>query len=71
VKLWLLTQEENEGYDTFDGCVVAAIDEKSAKEFHPDFYDSWSSKPENVRAKLLWDAYDGESGIILASFNAG
>jgi hypothetical protein len=35
VYLWLLTQSEETGYDTYDSCVVAAVDEESAKRVHP------------------------------------
>ena len=33
--LWLLTQTENTGYDTYDSMVVAAYDETTAKRMHP------------------------------------
>lgn len=90
MKLWLLTQDENDGYDTFDSCVVAAVDDKSAVDFHPqdqrdidygywngvsawenEYHQPWANSPDGVIAKLLCDGYDGEPGIIIASYNAG
>ena len=40
MKLFLLSQTENRGYDTYDSCVVCAEDEKSAKRITPsgDYY---------------------------------
>lgn len=35
LKLWLIEQEENGGYDTYDSAVVAAITEADAKRIHP------------------------------------
>jgi hypothetical protein len=33
--LYLLTQDFNRGYDTFDSCVVCADSEEAAKQIHP------------------------------------
>lgn len=53
LKLYLLTQTENSGYDTFNSCIVAAYNEEEAKSIHPflhkfdinclpfDEYDNW------------------------------
>lgn len=80
MKIWLLSQTENGGYDTYDSCVVAAPDEESAKKIHPGTCDwekdnwmrNWASKPENVSVLYLGEAKDGlDAGAILASFNAG
>lgn len=35
MKLWLITQGTHSGYDTYDSAVVAAEDEKSARETFP------------------------------------
>ena len=35
MKLYLLTQTDNRGYDTFDSCVVCAPSEEEAREIHP------------------------------------
>lgn len=81
MNLYLLTQDENTGYDTFDSCIVAAETEEDARNISPSWngkfkegatYYDWASSPENVRAKLIGIATDGtHSGVILASFNAG
>jgi hypothetical protein len=35
MNLYLLSQTENRGYDTFDSCVVCAPNEEQAKTTHP------------------------------------
>jgi hypothetical protein len=35
VYLWRLSQDVYGGYDTYDSCVVAAVDEAAAKRVHP------------------------------------
>jgi hypothetical protein len=35
MNLYLLSQTENRGYDTFDSCVVCAPNEEQAKTIHP------------------------------------
>lgn len=73
MNLYLLSQDENRGYDTFDSCVVAAPDEEAAKRISPDCYGvAWPKNPAVVRVELLGTAVDGTpTGVILASFNAG
>jgi len=81
MKLWLISQEANDGYDTYDSAVVVAPDEETAKRVHPSGYvfsesdgpsGTWAT-PENVVAKCVGVAADDlESGqVICASFNAG
>lgn len=36
MKLWLLEQDEHNGYDTYDSLVVAAESEDEARAIHPD-----------------------------------
>lgn len=43
-KLWLLTQDEIDGYDTYDSCVVVAPDERLARELHPSGALVWGGK---------------------------
>jgi regulator of replication initiation timing len=87
VKLWLISQKENDGYDTFDSAVVAAETEEDAKQIHPASYDSlissdqhwqdwwscWAKTPDEVSARCIGDAVEGIAAgeIICASFNAG
>lgn len=82
MKLWLVSQTHNGGYDTYDCAVVLADTEKEAKEvgvggYGP--YGTWAA-PEHVTAKYIGEAVEGLKGelstgdgdsIICASFNAG
>ena len=81
MKLWLISQTENTGYDTYDSAVVCALTEESARKKHPSGDDTqwrsagrrlWCSRPEKVTVTLLGKAVKGtEPGVICASFNAG
>ena len=79
MKLYLLTQSEENSYDTYDSVVVAAKDEATAKTIHPSDPASWGSisrswckAPKAVTARLIGTAVKGTpQGVILASFNAG
>lgn len=42
LSFYLLTQTENEGYDTYDSCVVCAESEDEAKRIFPDEYCIWN-----------------------------
>lgn len=77
--LWLLSQEDNNGYETFDSCVVVAPTEEEAKLITPCYSFSdmgdckqWANSPDGVKVKLIGEAIGQKSGeVILASFNAG
>ena len=86
MNLYLLSQNEYQGYDTYDAIVVAAESEEYAREIHPytGSYmftneqmwscNSWVRYEDRgkVKVTLLGKAVKGtESGVILASFNAG
>ena len=79
MNLYLLTQDEETGYDTFDSMVVAAKSETDAKSIHPYgdgawgyWSGCWPKSPECVDAKFIGYAVEGTpSGVILSSFNAG
>lgn len=80
VKLWLISQTVNGGYDVYDSAVVAAHHETHARHIHPsgridDWRDTgptWAYSPEQVTVKLIGEAAEGtEPGVICASFNAG
>lgn len=84
MKLWLISQTVNDGYDTYDGAVVAAETEDVARHVHPrDPYnigawwindhamDTWAH-PKDVSATYIGEAKpDTVHSVILASFNAG
>lgn len=57
LNLYLLTQTDNTGYDTFDSCVVAAPDEATARTIHPRNDIRW-----NGREWAYTDGYQGYAG---------
>lgn len=85
MNLYLISQSENNDYDTYDSLVVAANSKNEARNIHPhtmydgsevvnweDEWSPWASSPDKVEVKLIGKAVKGTSkGIILASFNAG
>lgn len=87
MKLYLISQDFNTGYDTYDSAVVAAKTKEEAARIHPksssikvlndrflyeyDFGD-WAESPSQVTVQLIGLAVKGtKAGCILASFNAG
>lgn len=80
MKLYKISQTENQSYDTFDSAIVAAESENEAKNIHPsgdndywkDRYNTWCNEAISVSAEYIGEACEGtELGVILASFNAG
>lgn len=83
MKLFLISQDENNDYDTYDSAVVCAPDESAARLMYPggnngapaDFgrrFSSWCSAAEKVKVQLIGDAaQDLPLGVVCASFNAG
>ena len=78
MKLYLLNQIQNRGYDTYDACIVAAENEDAARLITPcprewgDEFSTWASEPKYVEVEYLGEAVEGtETGVILSSFNAG
>lgn len=83
MKLFLISQDENNDYDTYDSAVVCAPDEAAARLMDPGGndgapprweckYSSWCSSPEKVAVQLIGDAAPGlPLGVVCASFNAG
>jgi len=81
MKLWLISQDTNNGYDTYDSAVVAADTEPEAKMMHPsdgrdinkpEPWSCWVDEPEQVACEYIGEAKDGmQKGVICASFNAG
>lgn len=71
MKLFLLKQSVNNGYDTFDSAVVCAESETQAQKTRIGGSSSWTEW-ENVKVVYLGEADDSiKEGIVLASFNAG
>ena len=82
MNLYLLSQKENNDYDTYDSAVVCAPDEETARDINPrngepmdwesGLENSWCAKRESVKVALLGIADDSvKPGIVCASYNAG
>ena len=78
MNLYLIWQETNTGYDTYDSAVVAAESEDKARLINPagekDWgykFAAWCERPDQVQVSFLCAGYEGKSGVVLASFNAG
>ena len=81
MKLFLISQTENNEYDTYDSAVVCAPNEDAARLMSPadgkpaDFgleYSSWCSAVDKVTVQLIGNAASGlPLGVVCASFNAG
>ena len=83
MKIFKLSQSQNEGWDTFDSLIVVADSEEEARLIHPaeeyeieidwgEPYSSWCSSPNDVKVEYLGEAKEGtKKGIILTSYNAG
>lgn len=85
--LYLLTQDEYTGWDTYDSCIVCAESEEAAIRIHPSVYDSfdddglrtadccdsgnWATTIKNVKCKLIAENAMCDYGVVLSSFNAG
>lgn len=85
MKLYFISQSDNNGYDTYDSAVVAAESEMKAAKIHPGsdkeyfnahsdwgIYGGWANSYKSVDVVYIGEAAPNmESGVILASFNAG
>ena len=85
MNIYLISQRENNDYDTYSDMVVVAKDEEEARNIHPreeyqweveghwnDPYSDWCSSPSKATVKLQGRALKGmRRGIILTSFHAG
>lgn len=83
MKLYLISQDENNDYDTYDSAVVCAPDEDAARLMDPggkngaqaDFglgLSAWCSSADKVTVQVIGDAApDLPLGVVCASFNAG
>lgn len=87
MNLYLISSDEDGGYDTFDSAVVRAESEAAARLIHPsgrktpliwnphnDENWSWLSSwipPEKVVVTHLGTSILDEPGVVCSSFNAG
>jgi hypothetical protein len=81
MKLYLISQIVNNGYDTYDSAVVAAPNQDDAVKIVPGFYHNdkfipttsgWADS-KDVRAEYIGTAKPGTKAgtVICASYNAG
>jgi hypothetical protein len=80
MKLFLLAQDSNNDYDTYDSCIVAAETKEDAITISPDEYNaigggrytSWAFNYDSISCEEIGVANDNvKRGVVLASFNAG
>ena len=82
LKLWLISQDENTNYDTYDSAVVVAETADAARAIHPSRYtdeplteegDTDWAPYSRVEAEVVGTAAPGlKAGtVICSSFNAG
>ena len=81
MKLFLISQSQNHDYDSYDSAVVAASNDKTARQMNPatgepitdweNPFSTWCNDPKYVTVRYLGEAVDVEQGVICASFNAG
>jgi len=87
MNLYLISQDENNDWDTFDSAVVCAESEEAAMNIHPDGRSelldkggwgegwvgrTWCERPDQVTVKRIGIAEPGiAAGVVCASFNAG
>lgn len=85
--LYLISQGENNGYDTYDSAVVAAPDEETARNMDPSrngahmdwdspnasMWAGWCASPSDVTVEYIGHASPryNKPTVICASFNAG
>ena len=86
LKLFLISQNINQDYDTFDSAVVVAKNENSARKIHPnisvhkdwwkkplDDYSSWVNS-KDVEVQFIGNVENPKlknKQVVCASYNAG
>jgi len=79
MKIFLVSQNENNDYDTYDSFVCYAKSKEQARNMLPSkfakwgtSFSTWASSSNKVNVKYLGKTKkDVKAGVILASFNAG
>jgi hypothetical protein len=84
--VYLVSQDEVKGYDTFDSFVCIAASEEEARDTNPwvnaspidwddrpkTYYGDWATRRDAVKVQLIGVAIHGSiPGVVCASFNAG
>lgn len=77
MNIYVITQTEIRGYDTYDSAVVVAKSARDARRINPDGkwndrFSAWCKVPKSVETELVGKALKRmKRGIICSSFNAG
>ena len=81
MNLYLLTQDVNMDWDTYDSVIVCAESEEEAVKINPDgdifgtvrrWGSGWVKDPSLVKCRKIGVADESiEKGVVLTSFNAG
>lgn len=84
LSLYLVSQNKNKNYDTYDSFVIACEDKDVARHTNPDngaamteedwasHFSTWCSSPRHVKVTYLGTADPSvKRGIVCKSFNAG
>lgn len=60
MKLWLISQSVNCGYDTYDSAVVAAETEEEARHTYPDNWNDGTSSYKWSGSRWMYHMADGQ-----------
>jgi len=83
MKIYLLAQNKNKEYNTYDSCIVCAENAEDAKTIHPDgslysqppigtTYTYWAFTADDISCVEIGEANENQKrGVLLASFNSG
>jgi len=84
MNIYLISQRERTGYNTYDSAVMIAPDEETARRMSPGngrimkerdwecVFRSWASSPDFVKVELIGQAaLDREQGVVCSSYNEG
>ena len=76
MNIYLISQYENTGYNTYDTAVVIAESEETARLIHPSGGEEWIEEcwadPEDVEVELLGEAIEGaHARVVCVSFHTG
>jgi hypothetical protein len=84
LKLWLISQDDNNDYDTYDSAVVVAKSADAARAIHPSAYkdEPVTEEPEKYSSWAVYSKVNAveigvaapaliEGSVVCASFNAG
>ena len=78
MNLYLITQSDRGGYDTYDSAVVIAKTKKDAATMHPDgdtipaeCNTTWTNDPGNVKVKFLGIADLFSYPAVICAFQCG